>query len=563
MGVGDEQGPIADRYLLLDRLGSGGMGTVWRATDRLLHRTVAVKEVHLLARGEELGRWRRQAHREARAIARISHPNVVDIYDLVDHENRLWLVMELVNGPSLADVAGPMPPARVAEIGRQLLSALDAVHSSGALHRDVKPSNILLRADGQVVLCDFGIVALADTESLTQPGAVVGSLEYIAPERLGDQPVGPASDLFSLGATLYALLTGRSPFARAEAVAVLHAVLQEHPVVPRDVGPLGPLLEALLRKDPADRPSVAEATRMLGPVTAATTIPEYPRGSPTAARPSRRQLLRWGGLAVLVPGAVAVGLVKCVPRDDTQPPADADDTTAPVSPPTDLTSIDAVMPMPGERNRFWAFSGGQYCRIEASAGSYPVREQHTSLAPLENWQSLGSLMDFRDGIDAVLPVHGQRNEYWVFAGNQYLRIEVADGTRDYADSPLTEPASLDDWASTFGALPGFRDGIDAVMPVPGDPAQFWVFSGAEYVRIELAGDEPGEYHRLFGPSPMSFWRDTFRRLSGFRDRIDAVLPVPDQANQFWVFSGGQYIRIEVADEKLDDRLIQDPRPLSG
>ncbi|WP_058043160.1 serine/threonine-protein kinase [Streptomyces roseifaciens] len=204
----DEQRLIADRYLLTDLLGRGGMGAVWRADDQLLQRTVAVKELYL---GDEGGGHRR-ALREARTIARVSHPNVVDIYDLVEYEDRLWIVMELVNGPSLADhlaSAGPLPPARAAEIGLQLLAALGAVHAAGALHRDVKPANVLLRGDGSVALTDFGIASLADGESLTGTGEVMGSLGFIAPERLHNRPAGPAGDLFSLGVTLCVLVSGR------------------------------------------------------------------------------------------------------------------------------------------------------------------------------------------------------------------------------------------------------------------------------------------------------------------------------------------------------------------
>ncbi|MFI7450103.1 serine/threonine-protein kinase [Nonomuraea sp. NPDC049714] len=228
--MADNGGPraLSDRYVLLDRLGSGGMGTVWRATDRLLNRTVAVKEMHLLATGRELTEQTARMLREAHTVARMSHPNVVNVYDLVDQDGRLWLVMEFVDGPSLQEhvaTTGPMSASAVAGIGLQLLSALEAVHAAGVLHRDVKPGNVLLRRDGRAVLCDFGIAALSGTDPLTASGAVVGSFEYIAPERLSGRPVGPPSDLFSLGVTLCVLLSGRSPFARPEIAGVLNAVI--------------------------------------------------------------------------------------------------------------------------------------------------------------------------------------------------------------------------------------------------------------------------------------------------------------------------------------------------
>src|SRR5262249_54857266 len=157
------------------------------------------------------------ALREARAIARVSHPGVVEVYDLVEQEDQLWIVMELVDGPSLAhhlEASGPVPLPRIAEIALQLLGALQAVHAVGALHRDVKPANVLLRADGRVVLPDFGIAAPSGAEPLTMVGSLLGSVEYMAPERLLGEPSGPASDLFSLGVTLCVLASGRSPFAR-------------------------------------------------------------------------------------------------------------------------------------------------------------------------------------------------------------------------------------------------------------------------------------------------------------------------------------------------------------
>ncbi|WP_432022615.1 protein kinase domain-containing protein [Streptomyces parvus] len=264
---------VADRYLLVEPRGRGGMGTVWRAVDQVLERVVAVKEMHEQPDGaarEE--RWER-GRREALAVARISHPHVIDIYDLVYEDGRAWLVTEFVDGPSLAGhVAqeGPLGVRRAAAVGAQLLDALEAVHAVGVLHRDVKPANVLLRPDGGVVLCDFGIASLTGADSLTIPGGVLGSVEYIAPERLGGEPVGPASDLFSLGCCVAALLDGRSPFARETPAATLNAVLNEPPQLGRAAaGELRELLESLLLKDPAKRPDSADTGRTLHAVAAA------------------------------------------------------------------------------------------------------------------------------------------------------------------------------------------------------------------------------------------------------------------------------------------------------
>lgn len=285
---------IADRYELFEQLGRGGMGTVWRAHDRLLARDVAAKELHVFTQGdEEHQTWLRRALREARVVARVPHPHVVGVHDLVDYEGRLWIVMELVEGPSLAQLVeqqGALDPERVAFLGVQLLGALDAVHAVGALHRDVKPPNVLLRRDGSAVLTDFGIAALDDGEFLTKPGEVAGSAEYMAPERVTSGDVGPASDLWSLGATLATAATGQSPFRRHGQAATLHAVAYEEPALDDRLGPLRPVVEALLRKAPEERPSVADAMAALRHAAGGTggvyALPPAPAGSQPAGSQS-------------------------------------------------------------------------------------------------------------------------------------------------------------------------------------------------------------------------------------------------------------------------------------
>ncbi|MGW2326537.1 protein kinase domain-containing protein [Streptomyces sp. NPDC001700] len=254
---------IAERYLLLDRLGRGGMGTVWRARDRVLEREVAVKELHVVSDGDEHHRRLRRAVREARTIARVHHPHVVGVHDLIEFEDRLWITMELVDGPSLdrhLAAVGPLSPPRTAALGLQLLSALEAVHAVGALHRDIKPANILLRPDGSAVLTDFGIAALEGDDSLTSAGELLGSIGYMAPERLTADEIGPPSDLWALGATLSAIASGVAPFHRTTQAAALHAVTFAEPNIPDRVGPLRPVVEALLHKSPELRPS-ADAVR--------------------------------------------------------------------------------------------------------------------------------------------------------------------------------------------------------------------------------------------------------------------------------------------------------------
>ncbi|MFD9515631.1 serine/threonine protein kinase [Streptomyces mirabilis] len=247
------------------------MGRVWRATDEMLDRQVAVKEMRIDGLDPEDTRTRRERTlREARATARIDHPNVVRIYDVVDQGERLWIVMELVAGRSLEQLVvedGPLDPPTAARIGLELVAALRQVHAGGVLHRDIKPGNVLVERRGhRVVLTDFGIAALQDAEALTMVGMLVGSPDYMAPERVSGRPQGPPSDVWSLGATLCAALGGRSPFSRSTTLATLHAVLYEEPELPSTAGDLGEILAALLEKEPSTRPGLAELEAALRPI---------------------------------------------------------------------------------------------------------------------------------------------------------------------------------------------------------------------------------------------------------------------------------------------------------
>ncbi|MFD7082155.1 protein kinase [Streptomyces sp. NPDC059918] len=268
---GGESAPgrvIAGRYVLLDQLGRGGMGTVWRARDQVLGREVAVKEVRPPAGldGAEIGRMYRRLEREAWAAARVSHRGVVTVYDVATEDGRPWIVMELVRGLSLADVLeadGPLTPQRAAHFGDQVLAALRSAHEAGVLHRDVKPANVLIGNDGRVVLSDFGIASLEGSSAITMTGEVVGSPEYLAPERALGRDPGPESDLWSLGVMLYAAVEGVTPFRHDTPLSTLRAVVDDELPPPHRAGPLTPVLEGLLRKDPAERLPAAEAARML------------------------------------------------------------------------------------------------------------------------------------------------------------------------------------------------------------------------------------------------------------------------------------------------------------
>ncbi|MEV5710218.1 serine/threonine-protein kinase [Actinoallomurus sp. NPDC052274] len=261
---------LAQRYRLLTEVGRGGMGTVWHARDEALGRDVAVKEV-ILPHGfsdEEREIQHKRTFREARTAARLSHPGVVAVYDVVEEDGRPWIVMELIRARSLEQMIkqdGPLSPRRAAEIGRQMLSALMTAHEAGILHRDVKPSNVLV-IDGRsirAVLTDFGIARAQSDATLTQTGMLIGSPAYIAPERAKGRQAVPASDLWSLGATLYAAVEGKSPFERTEAMASLVAVLTEEPPSAPHAGPLAPVIAGLLRKEQETRLTATEAAVML------------------------------------------------------------------------------------------------------------------------------------------------------------------------------------------------------------------------------------------------------------------------------------------------------------
>ena len=275
---------IAGRYRLQAPIGRGAMGVVWRAHDQLLDREVAVKEVQIaetLTDAERANAYQRTL-REAKTAARLNHPAVVTVYDVCEDEGRPWIVMQLVSAQSLDQVlaaSGPLSPRRAAEMARQLLSALSVAHAAGVMHRDVKPSNVLLGSDDRAVLTDFGIATFQGDPKLTQTGMVMGSPGFTAPERIRGEDASAASDLWSLGATLFAAVEGHGPFEqRGGAITTMSAIINEDAPDAPDAGALGPVIAALLRREPADRPDASAAARMITDVL--PLLPDRPPASP-------------------------------------------------------------------------------------------------------------------------------------------------------------------------------------------------------------------------------------------------------------------------------------------
>ncbi|RVX43048.1 serine/threonine protein kinase [Nonomuraea polychroma] len=288
---------IGRRYRLMSPVGRGGMGMVWHAHDVLLDRDVAVKELILSYGLDHAGKQvaHRRMLREARSAARLTHPGIVTVHDVVEEDGRPWIVMELVRAWSLEQAvrqSGPLPVIQAAEIGIRVLDALTHAHAAGILHRDIKPGNVLLTQD-RVVLTDFGIAAIEGDVNITQTGLLMGSPAYIPPERLSGQPITQAADLWSFGATLYAAVEGRPPYEGPDPVAVLGQVLTQPPITPQRAGSLMPVIEGLLRKNPTERLTATQVMEMLEAVLRAhgSARPRKPETLPSPADPTPAALL--------------------------------------------------------------------------------------------------------------------------------------------------------------------------------------------------------------------------------------------------------------------------------
>ena len=360
----DENGRLlAGRYRLGGVLGRGGMGTVWRAEDETLGRTVAVKELRFPSSIDEDEKRRliTRTLREAKAIARIRNTSAVTVYDVVDEDDRPWIVMELVEGKSLAEVIredGLLEPKRAAEVGLAILDVLRSAHREGILHRDVKPSNVLISEDGRVVLTDFGIAQVEGDPSITSTGMLVGAPSYISPERARGHKPGPAADLWSLGGLLYAAVEGTPPYDKGSAIATLTAVMTEPLEEPKNAGPLKDVIYGLLTKDPAQRLDDAGARALLNAIVNAPASqdadPEPADATKVVPLPEQPGEKLRGALRSVRKAAVAAGSAGAAAaraKSGSGTATSASGTASPAAPATEPTTASGPgAPGAGQRN---------------------------------------------------------------------------------------------------------------------------------------------------------------------------------------------------------------------
>ena len=325
---------LAGRYRLTSELGRGGMGVVWQAYDELLHREVAVKEVHFPADlpAEDRERLAVRTLREARAVAAVETPAAVRVFDIVEQEGRPWIVMELVRGRTLTTVLrerSGLPPAEVAAIGLALLDALQTAHAAGVLHRDVKPSNVLIGDDGRVALTDFGIATVDGDGDATTTGVIVGSPSYVAPERVHSQPSTPAADLWSLGATLWTAAEGRPPYRGDSPIAVMTAVAStDPPRCSRAGAPLGDLLCRMMDRDPDRRPDAQSVRSTLETIRDGATQ-QLTEAYPTGVEPTEVLPVAFDRTTVIEPSAPMAAAA--TPSPAAAPPAEVPPVPVPSS----------------------------------------------------------------------------------------------------------------------------------------------------------------------------------------------------------------------------------------
>jgi len=534
---GDNARVVAGRYRLEARIGRGGMGIVWRATDQLLGRQVAVKELALddSLSAAEARLQRDRTLREARAVAQLRNPHIIVVHDVVEHDERPYIVMELIVGGSLAErisADGPVDAREAARIGIALLGALRRAHDAGVLHRDLKPANVLMEAGSdRVVLTDFGIAQVAGATTLTENGSFVGSPEYTAPERMSGERTGPESDLWSLGALLCTALSGESPFRRDSLGGILHAVVFDEIRPPAQAEPLLPVVRGVLERDPDRRLDAAEAERLLRefretgrtprvprvpytptrrdvprrdvPRQDVPPVPEVPASPPAAARPSRhstRGVLIAAALVAAMAGAGVSAAALLMNKG-----GDGGGTPTSSGPRTSL-SASASGPSPSPS------STGPTPTMTVTRSQSPTTSASVSAGKAPSGYRLardpnGFSLAVPDGF--TRDPQGER-VYYMSSGQTFrIGIKVADPQEGGPLGVMRRAA-----ANGPSTNPGYHDGQVTETSHAGNPAALWEFTWNGFTKAEgprhtydLCWEEGGRMYDVWVSAPVGKVRE--------------------------------------------------------
>ncbi|MET9501253.1 serine/threonine-protein kinase [Streptomyces sp. NPDC006622] len=541
---GDAVRVIAGRYRLEARLGRGGMGIVWRATDHLLGRRVAVKELvqdDSLSADEARAR-RDRTLREARAVAQLSHPHIIVVHDVVEEDERPYIVMELIEGGSLADriaERGPIDPREAARIGADLLGALRAAHAAGVLHRDIKPANVLVdSATGRAVLTDFGIAQVAGATTLTETGSFVGSPEYTAPERMSGERTGPASDLWSLGALLCTALSGESPFRRDSLGGILHAVVSADIRTPPQAEPLLPVVQGLLERDPDRRLDAEQAERMLrafldtgrtptgrtGYTPTRADVPRQGPARPASDPPLRERSTRGVLVAALLVAAMAGAGVSAAALllDRDGDGGDTPSSSAPGGPggPSGSTAATGAT-VPSGTTSGGTTPGG---RPTPSSTPTAVPSQGRPIAPL-GYRVVDDPAGFTLAVPKGFTREPQGERVFYLSPGQAFRL----GIKITAPRP-GGPLGVMKRAAGEGpdTNPGYRDGRVTETTRAGRPAALWEFTwngfdAAEGARhtYDLCWEDAGRLYDVWVSGPVGKAREA---REYFDVAVDTLVP---------------------------------------